>query len=301
MADTTGTGGRLAASRPKLPSRAAARLWASGTVVLGFIVVAIVGPMLYDFDPVTTNLSARLVAPFSSDPEGTFYLFGTDQLGRDVLGQVIFGARVTLTVAGGTVLLGLLVGAALGMISGYAGGWLDMVIMRFVDVQLTIPPIILALLMVAVLGPGVGTLIIALSITRWVVFARVARSAALVASTRPFVDAARISGLSGRQILVSHIARFTVSPLLVVATLQIGLVVLAEAAISFLGLGAPPTQPSWGSIIANGRSVLVVAWWISTIPGIALSLLVVSVAVFGDELRDRLQASPSRVQAGNVA
>jgi peptide/nickel transport system permease protein len=111
-----------------------------------------------------------------------------------------------------------------------------------------------------------------------------------VATARPFVDAARISGLSARQILVSHIARFTVSSLLVVATLQIGLVVLAEAAISFLGLGTPPTQPSWGLIISNGRSVLVVAWWIATIPGVALSLLVVSVAIFGDELRDKLQA-----------
>lgn len=280
--------------RWQLPSRSSVRFVTSGGVIGAFVMIALVGPVLYDFDPVASNLLARLVPPLSSSADGTFYLFGTDQLGRDLLGQVIVGARVTLTVAAGTVMLGLVVGAPLGMISGYSGGWIDMLIMRVGDMQLAIPPIILALLMIVVLGPSVTTLIVALAITRWVVFARVARSAALVAAARPFVDAARVSGLSSRRILFAHIARFTVSSLLVVATLQVGLVVLAEAAISFLGLGAPPTQPSWGLIIANGRSVLVTAWWISTIPGLALSLLVVSVAVFGDELRDRLETAPDR-------
>lgn len=278
--------------RSLLPNRSSVRFWTSGVVLAGFILMAAVGPYVYTFDPVATNLRARLVPPLSSGPEGTFYLLGSDQLGRDLLGQLIIGAQVTLTVAAGTVALGLLIGAPLGMISGYAGGWLDMLIMRIADMQLAIPPIILALLMVVVLGPSVGTLIVALSITRWVVFARVARSAALVAEARPFVDAARVSGLSSFQILFSHIARFTVSSLLVVATLQVGLVVLAEAAISFLGLGASPTRPSWGLIIANGRSVLAAAWWVSTIPGVALSMLVVSVAIFGDELRDRLETAP---------
>lgn len=252
-----------------------------------FVLVALIGPLVYPYDPVATNLTARLLPPLSSGPDGTFYLGGTDQLGRDVFSQIVSGSRVTLTIAVGSVGGGLIVGALAGMLSGYLGGWVDTVLMRIVDMQLAIPPIILALLMVAVLGPSVTTLIIALSITRWVIFARVARSTALMAKARPFVDAARVSGLSSWQILSSHIARFTVSPLLVVATMQLGLVVIAEAAISFLGLGTSPTEPSWGRIIANGRAVLGTGWWVSTLPGVALSVLVIAVAVLGDQLRDR--------------
>ncbi|WP_162606195.1 ABC transporter permease [Jiangella asiatica] len=264
------------------------RLYLSAGIIAMFVLVAVLGPVFYEFDPVTTDVAARLLPPLSS-VDGTSYPLGTDPLGRDLLGQIIYGARISLGVAAGTVLGGLVVGAVIGIISGYFGGRLDSFIMRLADIQLAVPPILLAILMVAVLGPGIQTLIVALAITRWVFFARVSRSSVLVARERPFVEAARVSGLSHRQIMMSHIARFTVSPLLVVATMQIGLVILAEAALSFLGLGASAQEPSWGLIIANGRGVLLEAWWISTLPGVALSLLVVSVAVFGDELRDRLQ------------
>lgn len=277
-----------AVPRPRRKWATRLRLFGSAGIIAAFILVALIGPLVYPFDPVATNVVARLLPPLSSF-DGVAHPFGTDSLGRDILGQMIFGARITLLVAAGTVLGGLIVGAVLGTVSGYFGGILDSVIMRVADMQLAVPPILLAILMVAVLGPGVGTLIIALAITRWVFFARVARGAALVARNRPFVEAAAVSGLSHRQIISAHIARFTVSPLLVVATLQVGLVILAEASLSFLGLGTSPQEPSWGLIIANGRDVLLEAWWISALPGIALSLIVVSVAVFGDELRDRFQ------------
>jgi peptide/nickel transport system permease protein len=272
----------------RIIGRGRLRLYAAASVTAIFVFMALLGPYIYDFDPVATNLRARLLPPGSRLPTGELMLLGTDHLGRDLLGQIIFGARVSLLVAVATVVIGGGVGTTIGLISGYFGGIPDSVSMRLADVQLAVPSVMLAILFVAVLGPSISTLIVALSISRWVIFARVARSSALVARARPFVDAARIAGLANWQILVHHIAPFTLSPILVIATLQIGLVILAEAALSFLGLGTSIQQPSWGLIISNGRDHLLDAWWISTLPGIALSLVIVSIAVLGDELRDTL-------------
>jgi peptide/nickel transport system permease protein len=181
-----------------------------------------------------------------------------------------------------------LIGLAAGVIAGFQGGWLDVVLMRLADIQLAFPSILLAILIAAVLGPSIFNVIITLSLTRWVTFGRVARAATLATKERDYILAARAIGADSRRILIRHIVPSTVAPLIVIATVEVGLVIIAEASLSFLGLGAPPEQPSWGRTVANGRDYLNNAWWISTMPGLALSLVVLVVGVFGDRLRDYL-------------
>jgi peptide/nickel transport system permease protein len=258
-----------------------------GCTVIGiFALVALIGPSLYDFSPNTADVLSRLKPPLSAMSNGRIAYLGTDELGRDILGQMIFGARVSLSIALGTVLGAGFVGCALGIVSGYLRGAFDAVIMRLADIQLAIPPIVLAIMVVGVLGPGIPQLTLALAFTRWVMFARVARSATMVAREQTYVEAAKVAGLRSWQIMRYHLLPSVMSPVIVVATLQLGLVILAEASLSFLGLGTTPLQPTWGSIIANGRGLVVTAWWISVVPGLALALVVVAFAVLGDALRE---------------
>lgn len=253
-----------------------------------FVLVTIFGPMLYEYDPVAVNVMSRLRPPLTRLMDGSMAWLGTDQLGRDILGQILVGARVSLLVGVATIVIGGGAGTILGAIAGYAGKTVDNVIMRLADIQLSIPPIVLAILLMAVLGQGVSTLIITLSITRWARFARIARSAAISVKERDFVLAGQALGARAPRILASHVIPFLWSPLVVVATLEVGSVIIAEAALSFLGLGTSANQPSWGFVMANGRSYLAQAWWISTFPGVALSIVVVCIALFGDQLRDIL-------------
>jgi peptide/nickel transport system permease protein len=257
----------------------------SGIIVL-FCLVAIIGPALYPFSPNSTDVLSRLKPPMSVLSNGTAAYLGTDDLGRDILGQMIFGARVSLTIALGTVLGAGVVGCALGIMSGYFRGGLDAIVMRLADIQLAIPSIVLAIMVVGILGPGIAQLTLALAFTRWVIFARVARSATLVAREHTYVDAARVSGLRNWQIMAYHLLPSVLSPVVVVATLQLGLVILAEASLSFLGLGTTPLEPTWGLIISNGRGLVDSAWWISVMPGVGLALVVVAFAMVGDALRD---------------
>jgi len=179
-------------------------------------------------------------------------------------------------------------GVLVGVLSGYYGGWLDTVAMRIADIQLAFPSILLAILIAGVLGPSVANVIMTLSLTRWVTFARVARATALATRGREFVQAARALGAGDARLLRLHVVPSTIGPLVVVATVEVGLVIIAEASLSFLGLGTPSDQPSWGATIANGRAYLNTAWWISTMPGVALSLVVLAVGRFGDQVRDLL-------------
>src|SRR5690606_26097033 len=204
----------------------------------------------------------------------------------DLLGQVVAGARVSLLVGSVTVLIAGLIGLGLGITSGYFGGAFDNFVMRLADIQLAFPPILLAILIASVLGPSIPNVIITLAITRWVKFARVVRSATLSAKERDFVQAARSLGASDLRILVRHIFPFTFTSFLVIATVEFGLVIIAEAGLSFLGLGTPESLPSWGLTISSGRDYLGSAWWISAFPGLALVLAVVAVGSFGDQLRD---------------
>jgi peptide/nickel transport system permease protein len=254
--------------------------------VIVFALVAIVGPVVVPYDSVGTRTGDRLRPPGAVLEDGGVALLGTDQVGRDLLAQVLQGARISLSVAAGTVLIAGLAGLAIGVVAGYRGGVFDAVAMRAADVQLGFPAILLAILIAAVLGPSVANVIITLSLARWVTYARVARASTLVTKQREFVEAARAVGASGARIMIRHVAPATLTPLIVVATVEVGLVIISEASLSFLGLGTPPDQPSWGLIVSNGRAYLNNAWWISTMPGIALSIVVVTVGLFGDRVRD---------------
>jgi peptide/nickel transport system permease protein len=256
--------------------------------VIVFALVAIIGPVVMPYDSVTTRTGERLLPPGAVLEDGSVALLGTDQVGRDLLAQVLEGARISLSVAAGTVLIAGLAGLAIGVIAGYRGGVFDAVAMRVADIQLGFPAILLAILIAAVLGPSVANVIITLSLARWVTYARVARASTLATKQREFVEAARSVGATGTRIMLWHVAPATLTPLIVIATVEVGLVIISEASLSFLGLGTPPDQPSWGLIVANGRAYLNNAWWISTMPGLALSIVVVAVGTLGDRVRDLL-------------
>jgi peptide/nickel transport system permease protein len=253
-----------------------------------FVLAAVVGPMVVVYDPITTHTGERLKSPGAALSDGSIALLGTDQVGRDLLAQVLQGARISLLVAAGTVFAAGLIGLVVGVLAGYYGGVPDTVAMRLADIQLGFPTILLAILIAAMLGPSVTNVIITLSIARWVTFGRVARASTLSAREREFVLAARALGASDWRLLLRHVVPTTLTPLIVIATVEMGLVIISEASLSFLGLGTPPDQPSWGLIVANGRAYLNTAWWISTMPGVALSMVVLAVGLFGDRVRDYL-------------
>jgi len=278
----------LARTAPGALARVPLRVLVPVAILALYVVIAVAGPTLVAFDPIATNTRVRLLPPGSVLPSGEIAWLGTDQLGRDVLGQVVYGARISLMVGFATIVLATAAGMALGMIAGYARGPLDAVLMRFADIQLAFPSILLAIFITAFLEPSVVNVIVVLAVTRWVAFARVARAVTLSVNELEYVDAARVLGASHPRILLTCILPACVSPILVVATAELGLVIIAEASLSFLGLGSPPTTPSWGLIVANGRDYLHNAWWIATMPGLALAVLVVSVGTLGDALRDLL-------------
>ena len=261
-------------------------VWAMPLVV--YALIAVLGPLLIAYDPITVHLSQRLKPPGTILTTGARAWLGTDQVGHDLLAQVVRGARISLIIGLTTVLVAGSIGSLLGLIAGYYGGAIDSVLMRLADVQLAFPSILLAILIAAVLGPSVTNVIITLSLTRWVIFARVARATTLATKEREFVTAARASGAGSPRILMRHLAPVIVAPFLVIATVEMGLVIIAEASLSFLGLGVSGGEPSWGYVIANGRDYLATAWWIATIPGLALSLVVLSIGMFGDRVRDAL-------------
>ncbi|MBA3643062.1 MAG: ABC transporter permease [Chloroflexia bacterium] len=282
--------GQLADERPARQAHRARqrRLLAWASPLILFVLVAIVGPLLITYNPVTVRTGDRLRPPGAILKDGSRAWLGTDQVGHDLLAQVLQGARVSLMVGAATVLVAGLIGLLAGVVAGYQGGWVDALLMRLADIQLAFPSILLAILIAAVLGPSVLNVIITLSLTRWVIFGRVARAATLATKEREFVLAARALGAGGGRLLLRHVVPSTIPPMIVIATVEVGLVIIAEASLSFLGLGSPPESPSWGRVVADGRDYINSAWWISTIPGLALSLLVLGVGVFGDRLRDYL-------------
>jgi peptide/nickel transport system permease protein len=252
-------------------------------IVVGFFVLlAVFGPLLVDYDPVHTPLDDRLLPPGS----GTAWL-GTDALGRDILAQIIYGARTSMFIATATVLLSCLVGVTVGVIAGYARGWTDGILARVIDVLLAFPGILLVIVIAGAFERSVLVVVVALSVTGWISFARVTRAVALSLRERAWVDAARVMGVSRTSIISRHVLPFAAGPVVAMATLEFALVVLAEAGLSFLGIGLPSDAVSWGQTIANGKQYLETAWWISTLPGIALSLLIISVGILGDQLTAR--------------
>jgi peptide/nickel transport system permease protein len=258
------------------------------------LVLSLLGPWLNLPDPTRGDLRARMLAPTMSWTALGAHPFGTDQLGRDILSRIIAGSRVTLTIAGSAVVLGGLVGVLLGLLAGYFGGWYDRVLMRLVDIQLAFPLMLLALLVVAALGPDLHNLIAVLALTSWVRYARIVRAQVLTVREREFVQAALAMGSGHARLLLHHILPNVLTPVFVVATLELARTIVLEAGLSFLGLGIQPPSPSWGRMLADGRTYIASAWWIITLPGLALMLTVLNVNLLGDWLRDWLDPRADR-------
>jgi peptide/nickel transport system permease protein len=277
-----------AAARGGRARRTRALTLAGAGFVLLLVVVAAAAPLLAPHDPVRQSLRARLAAPTLAAPDGKAHLLGTDHLGRDVLSRAIFGARVSLLVGFAAVLVGGVVGAALGLIAGFRPGWIDTAIMTLADAQLAFPFILLAIGIIAVLGPSFPTLILVVGLSGWVAYARIIRAQVLVLRSREFVHA--IEGLGGSvlRIVARHILPNVVSSLVVIATLELARAIVLEATLSFLGLGIQPPTPSWGGMVHEGREYLDTAWWISTVPGLVLMITSLVVSRTGDWLRDLL-------------
>ncbi len=259
-----------------------------GAILLIIIVfVALSAPLLDLPDPTRGDLRARLAGPtwdglFSPGP----HPLGTDEVGRDILSRLVHGSRITLLVATAAVLLGGVVGTILGIIAGYKGGIVDRILMRLVDIQLAIPLMLLALLVVAALGPSLRNVVLVLALTSWIRYARIIRAQVLSLREREFVQSARAIGASTTRIMFHHILPNVMTPALVVGTLELARVIIMDSALSFLGLGVQPPTPSWGKMLADGRVYLSSAWWAVTFPGLAIVLTVLSVNLFGDWLRD---------------
>jgi len=224
------------------------------------------------------------------------YLLGTDQLGRDILSRIIFGARITLVVAAVTLGIGGGLGVLLGLISGWYGGWVDEVMMRLVDLILAIPLILVALVLVVAIGQSFEMIIGVLAVWIWPRFARMVRGEVLQLKTLDYVSLARVAGASTPRILIKHLLPGTTNTIIVIATLQVGIVILVEATLSFVGAGVPPPEPAWGSMVADGRDQMADAWWVAAMPGLAILLTVMPLNFFGDWLRDRLDPKLRQIE-----
>ena len=218
----------------------------------------------------------------------TRFFLGTDQLGRDILSRLFLGARISLIVAAITLGVGGTIGSFMGLLSGYYGGWVDELIMRLVDIVLSIPILLVTLVLVASLGSSFQLIVAVLSLLIWPLFARVTRGEVLQLKTMDYIALARVSGASGLRIMIVHLFPGVFNTLIIIATLNVGVVILVEASLSFLGAGVPPPTPAWGSMVADGRDHLADGWWVSTMPGLAIALTVISLNLFGDWLRDTL-------------
>ena len=255
----------------------------SGAMLLGFLLMGIFAPWLAPQDPTQISLPERLLAPGSSG-----YVLGTDDIGRDLLSRIVFGARVSVMVGIAVAVLATLLATVIGVTSGYVGGWLDIVIQRFVDAKMAIPGLILMITLVGVFGGSFLVLIVALVIGIAPSMSRVLRGATMSIREMPYVEAAFASGAGDLRIILRHIVPNLLAPALILMSVVLSVSVIAEAGLSFLGLGVPPPTPTWGGMISGtGRTFLQQAPWIALGPGIAISLLVWSMNIFGDVLRDR--------------
>jgi peptide/nickel transport system permease protein len=288
-------GQALAVRVPGLGRPAALRLWRRApaariaAMVLGLVcLAAVTAPWIAPHDPRAQVLERRLVPPAWTAGGQWAFPLGCDHLGRDILSRLIYGSRVSLVVGITAVLISGLLGVSLGLVAGYHGGRLDALIMRLVDVQLAFPFILLAITVVAVLGPGLRNVIIVLGVAGWMYYARVVRGQVLALKEKEFVAAARALGAPTRLIIPRHVLPNVLTPVIIVATFAVATNVITEASLSFLGLGVEPRIPSWGSMLSDGRAYIGRAWWLTTFPGLAILLTVLSINLLGDWLRDRL-------------
>jgi peptide/nickel transport system permease protein len=259
-----------------------------GVIIILYLLAAILAPYITSYDPTRGNLRVRLQPP-AWHPEGSWeYPLGTDAQGRDILTRIIYGARVSLTVGILAVGISATIGLVLGAITGYYRGRLDWAVSRFADLLLAFPYLIFAIGVMAFLGSGFTNLILALTFKGWVEFFRLVRGEMMSEKTQEYVEAARVTGLGHVSIMGREVLPNIIQSVFVLATLRMGYMIILEASLSFLGLGIPPHIPAWGSMVAAGRDYLLVAWWVSTMAGIAILILVLAINVFGEGLRDIL-------------
>ncbi|MDQ3249736.1 MAG: ABC transporter permease [Chloroflexota bacterium] len=258
------------------------------TFLLLITTITLLAPVLAPYPERDQNLERVQLPPFSTSVIGTYHLLGTDALGRDLLSRTMYGGRVSLLVGVTVVVVASLVGVPLGLISGFFGKWTDTLIMRLVDIQLAVPFILLAIAIMAVLGTGLGNVILVLGVSGWVGYARIVRGTVLSLREQPFIEAARCAGLSNGRLVLRHLLPNVWTPVIVLATQGVGGAILAESSLTFLGLGISPLIPTWGAMIADGRNYLTTAWWISAFPGLVLTSTVLSIYFLGDGLRDVL-------------
>jgi len=258
------------------------------SILVAFVAVGVFAPYLAPSSPTATDLGLKLTPPAWMEGGAPHRLLGTDQLGRDIMSRIVHGARLALTTSLAAIVLSGFLGTTLGMLAGYYGEWVDTVIMRIADMTLAIHIYVLAIVLAVVWGPGLRNVLLVVVFLLWSRYARQARAEVLSLKTREFVVAAEALGGSGFRIMARHILPNILNSLVVLSTLQVGFVIVLEASLSFLGAGIPPPNPSWGVMVADGRALIASAWWVSTFPGLAILLVVLSVNLVGDAIRDLL-------------
>lgn len=285
-------------AEPLLPVRSRNSLWrqlirsktglAGAVIVAAVILLAFAAPWIAPYDPATVNPIQRLKPPFWMKGSLDGHWLGTDNLGRDMLSRLIYGVRVSLIVGLGAVIVSGIIGALLGLVAGYYGKWINTLIMRTADAFYAIPSILLMLVMLAVVGPGLTTLIWVIGLTGWVPYARVIRGEVLSLKERDYVRAARSVGVQNGRILIRHILPNVLSSFIVLSGMNVATAILMEASLSFLGLGIRPPDVSWGTMLSDGRQYIATSWWVATFPGLAITITVLGVIYLGDWLRDVL-------------
>lgn len=281
---------------PRSPAQARAQAWWRGwrglvgnpaafaglLILVALVLVAIFAPVVAPYDPFAQDLGLRLLPPSLPHP------FGTDELGRDILSRLVFGARITLRMALLAAAIAAPVGLAVGTIAGYFGGWLDILLMRIVDVFLSFPSLILALAFVAALGPGIDNAVVAISLASWPPIARLARAETLTVRKADYIAAARLQGARPLRVVLAHVAPMCVPSVIVRVALNMAGIILTAAGLGFLGLGAQPPSPEWGAMLSSGRNYMLTDWWLAMVPGSAILIASLAFNLLGDGLRDVL-------------
>ena len=262
--------------------------WLPAVFLVMVVLASVIAPLIAPDDPLEIALSNRLVPPVWH-PEGNWgNMLGTDAVGRDILSRIIYGSRASLTVAGLSLMMAASVGTVLGVVSGYVGGRVDSIVMRFADITLGFPLLLFALFLTVTWGPSMVSVATAIAVIVWARFARMVRSETLSIKERDYIALAQVTGLTSWRIAMRHVLPNVASVILTFATLQFGWIILTEASLSFLGAGIPPPTPTWGSMVAQGREFVVTAYWVPLMPGIAITTVVLASNLLGDALRDRL-------------
>ena len=264
------------------------RLIIPAVLLTAILASAVLAPLIAPYGPNEQNLASRLLPPIWQSGSSPEHLLGTDDLGRDILTRILYGAQISLSVGTLSVIFRLVTGVIIGLIAGYFGGPIRTFFMRLGDVQLALPTLVLAIGIIAALGPSITNVIIVLAITGWVLYARLVVSQVMILSQQEFLQSAKLLGASHLRIIVRHILPNILPTIIVFASLDLGMMMLTEGSLSFLGLGVQPPESSWGGMAAEGRALIGSAWWIGTLPGAALVITVAMVNILGEQLRDKL-------------